>query len=104
MVIVDDIQKFGARNARGMRRLSSEGGVDIVLTVDGQVVVFQGVSRGIVAGLVAGGDGLVPLWRRGGNQELVIEERAAINRVEEVVIDCVLLRELALGQIGRVEI
>src|SRR5262249_45166730 len=96
------------------RRLGRLGGVDHeVVAVGGQEVVRRevAVEEGCAAG-VQGGDepggvgrqGLVPLRGGGRDQGLVVEERAAEGGVEEVVVEGVLLGQLALGEVGGVDV
>src|SRR5262249_16321566 len=84
-------------------RLGGEGGVDHELAVDGQVGVLEGQRGRVPARLEPGGDRLLPLRGRGGDEELVVEERPAVGSVEEVGVHRVLLGEQPLGQVGGVE-
>src|SRR5262249_38693590 len=104
VAVVDRVhQRGGARRDETGHQVRREGGVDRVLAVDGQVAVLEGLRGRVPAGQEAGGDRLVPLRGGGGDQELVVEERAAVGRVEEVVVHRVLLGEQALGEVTRVE-
>src|SRR5262249_31124906 len=82
MIVIDGVEQLIGWSAGGIRRLQTKSGIHVILAVNSQVVVLQGFGHRVPAGLEAGRNGLVPLGGRGGNQPLVIEEGAAVGRVE----------------------
>src|SRR5262249_38608537 len=113
-VVVDRLEQLVGGRARPGRRLGGLGGVDRgggagrgQQVVRRQVAVDQGGPARVQGGNEARGVGrqrLVPLRGGGGDQELVVEERAAEGRVEEVIVQRVLLGQQPLGQVGRVDV
>src|SRR5207248_2277709 len=102
-------------------QVGRERGVDDVVVAGHRVHQVVAGQVGVVAGGVHGpvglgrvhrrvgdevraGEGLVPLGRRGGDEELVVEEGAAVGGVEEVVVHRVLLGQQPFGQVGGVEV
>src|SRR5262249_59121017 len=77
---------------------------DAVLAVEAQLIVLKRFGGGVIARLPAGWNGLRPLRGIRGDEELVIEERTAVSRVKKIIAKCVLLGELTLRQIGRVDV
>src|SRR5262249_39717584 len=94
VVVVDRLEELIGGRARPERRLRGLSGVDDKVVavggeevIRGQVAVDQGSAVGVQLrdeARAAGRQGLVPLRGSGGDEELVIEERAAESRVEEV--------------------
>src|SRR5450432_1071653 len=90
--VVYDVEKIGRQNTHRMRCLCPVSGVDCVFAVDCEITIHQSQGRRVVARLESGRDRLFPERRRRGGQKLMIQERAAIGGMEEVITERVELR------------
>src|SRR4030095_8252779 len=102
--VIDQQTPGRISRARREWRLCGLNCVHTVLTVERELIVMQRLGRWIIAGLAAGRDRRGPWRTLRRNQPLVIEERTAVRRVEKIVAECELLRQLAFRQIRRIEI